>query len=287
MAIHVAVLMAMQRVEVITDGGRRRRYDEREKLRLFRGAFSAGVRVAEFAHIEGVDASLLYRWRRQLLGAAAERASFAPLVVADDEPVEAGRPSASSPPPDPAPGILEVELACAAGPDHRGGRPGRDPGGRGGAARAPAMIALPAGARVWLANGVTDMRKGMPGLSLLIQEGLGRHPYAGASHVLCGHSGSLVEILWHDGVGMSPYAKRLEPGRFAWPAARDGTVAISAAQTGRPLDGTDWRDPRHTWRPASCRRHACGVTAGRSPPGAGPVVSMSPKALPGRAELGR
>jgi transposase len=113
MAIHVAVLMAMQRVEVITDGGRRRRYDEREKLRLSRGASSAGVRVAEFARIEGVDASLLYRWRRQLLGAAAERASFAPLVVADDEPVEAGRPSASSPPPDPASGILEIELACA------------------------------------------------------------------------------------------------------------------------------------------------------------------------------
>ena len=33
MAIHVAVRMAMQRVEVITDGGRRRRYDEGEKLR--------------------------------------------------------------------------------------------------------------------------------------------------------------------------------------------------------------------------------------------------------------
>ena len=53
MAVHVAVPMAMQRVEVITGGGRRRRYDEQEKLRLVRGVFSAGVKVAEFARIEG------------------------------------------------------------------------------------------------------------------------------------------------------------------------------------------------------------------------------------------
>ena len=114
MAIHVAVPMAMQRIEVITDGGRRRRYDEEAKLRLVRGAFSPGVKVAEFARAEGVDASLLYRWRRQLPSAAAERPSFAPLVVADGEPVEVGGPAAPSPPPDPAPGILEVELACGA-----------------------------------------------------------------------------------------------------------------------------------------------------------------------------
>ena len=41
------------------------------------------------------------------------------------------------------------------------------------------MIAFPPGARVWLAGGVTDMRKGMNGLALLIQEGLGRDPHAG------------------------------------------------------------------------------------------------------------
>ena len=115
MAIQVAVLMAMQRVEVITDGGRRRRYDEEEKLRLVRGAFSPGVKVAEFARAEGVDASLLYRWRRQFLSAAAERPSFAPLVVTGDAGLaEAGASAAPLPLPDPAPGIVEVELACGA-----------------------------------------------------------------------------------------------------------------------------------------------------------------------------
>ena len=115
MAIHGAVLMTMQRVEVITDGGRRRRYDGEEKLRLVRGAFSPGVKVAEFARIEGVDASLLYRWRRQVLGAAPERPGFAPLVVAGgDGPVDAGGSTAPFSPPEPEPGLVEVELACGA-----------------------------------------------------------------------------------------------------------------------------------------------------------------------------
>ena len=116
MALHVAVSMAMQRVEVITDGGRRRRYDE-EKLRLVRGAFSPGVKVAEFARIEGVDASLIYRWRRQHLGGTVARPSFAPLVVTSDAgSVGTGDPAAPLPPPDPGPdpGIVEVELACGA-----------------------------------------------------------------------------------------------------------------------------------------------------------------------------
>ena len=38
------------------------------------------------------------------------------------------------------------------------------------------MISLPAGARVWLATGHTDMRKGFDGLALLVQETLERNP---------------------------------------------------------------------------------------------------------------
>jgi len=36
------------------------------------------------------------------------------------------------------------------------------------------MIAFPAGARVWIAGGVTDMRCGMNSLALKVQQGLGR-----------------------------------------------------------------------------------------------------------------
>jgi transposase len=111
------------------------------------------------------------------------------------------------------------------------------------------LIALPLGAKVWIATGQTDMRKGMNGLALLIQEGLKRDPHAGDLFVFRGRGGRLLKVLWHDGIGLSLYAKRLEKGRFIWPSPADGSVAISAAQLAYMLDGIDWRNPRHTFRP--------------------------------------
>lgn len=113
------------------------------------------------------------------------------------------------------------------------------------------MIAFPAGAKVWIAGGVTDMRRGMNSLALAVQEGLGRDPHAGEIFCFRGRRGDLVKLLWHDGVGMSLYIKRLEAGKFIWPAGSTGTaVAISAAQLGYLLEGIDWRNPRWTQRPA-------------------------------------
>jgi transposase len=115
------------------------------------------------------------------------------------------------------------------------------------------MITPPAGVRVWLAAGVTDMRRGMNGLALQVQQGLRRDPHAGDFYVFRGKRGDLLKILWHDGLGMSLYAKRLERGRFIWPRPSDGMVAITAAQLGYMLEGKDWRNPLRTWRPEAAR----------------------------------
>jgi transposase len=111
------------------------------------------------------------------------------------------------------------------------------------------MITPPSGVRVWLAAGVTDMRRGMNGLALQVQQGLHRDPHAGDLYVFRGKRGDLLKILWHDGLGMSLYAKRMERGRFIWPTPTDGMVAITAAQLGYMLEGIDWRNPLRTWRP--------------------------------------
>ncbi len=111
------------------------------------------------------------------------------------------------------------------------------------------MIPVPSGIRVWLAVGHTDMRRGMNGLALQVQQALQRDPHAGDLYVFRGKRGDLVKILWHDGLGMSLYAKRLERGRFIWPSPAQGAVSISAAQLGYMLDGIDWRNPQQTWRP--------------------------------------
>ena len=87
-------------------------------------------------------------------------------------------------------------------------------------------------------------------LALQVQEGLGRDPYAGELFCFRGRRGDLVKILWHDGVGMSLYVKRLEAGKFIWPTSQSGeAVPISAAQMGYLLEGIDWRNPRWTQRP--------------------------------------
>jgi len=111
------------------------------------------------------------------------------------------------------------------------------------------MIGLPTGVRVWIAAGHTDMRRGMQGLARQVQEVLHRDPHAGDLYVFRGKRGNLLKILWHDGLGMSLYAKRLEHGRFIWPSPADGVVAITAAQLGYMLEGIDWRHPQRTWRP--------------------------------------
>jgi transposase len=111
------------------------------------------------------------------------------------------------------------------------------------------MIPVPSGVRVWLAAGVTDMRRGMNSLALQVQESLGRDPHAGDLFVFGGRRGNLIKVLWHDGLGFSLYAKRLERGRFLWPSPADGVVAITSAQLGYLLEGIDWRNPQRTWRP--------------------------------------
>jgi transposase len=75
------------------------------------------------------------------------------------------------------------------------------------------------------------------------------HPHAGDLYVFRGRRGDLLKILWHDGIGMSLYSKRLERGRFTWPTTSDGVISISAGQLGFLLEGIDWRNPQYTFRP--------------------------------------
>ena len=106
------------------------------------------------------------------------------------------------------------------------------------------MNALPAGTRIWLAAGVTDMRKGFDSLAAQAQSVLGQDPFSG--HVFCfrGRRGDLVKLLWWDGDGLCLFAKRLERGRFVWPRAEEGVVVLSRAQLSMLLEGIDWRMPQ-------------------------------------------
>jgi transposase len=106
------------------------------------------------------------------------------------------------------------------------------------------MIAPPAGLRIWLACGVTDMRKGMTGLAMLVQQGLAEDPFSGAVYAFRGRRAGLIKLLWHDGVGLCLLTKRLEQGQFVWPTtATTGCIALSTAASGVPrcrAAGRNW-----------------------------------------------
>ena len=111
------------------------------------------------------------------------------------------------------------------------------------------LVGLPSGTRVWVAAGLTDMRKGFNGLAAIAQLGLNSDPYSGHVFVFRGKSGSLIKLLWWSGDGMNLFAKKLERGKFVWPIANEGAISLTAAQLSMLLEGIDWRAPRRTWQP--------------------------------------
>ena len=119
------------------------------------------------------------------------------------------------------------------------------------------MIGVPGNVRVYLACGVTDMRKGFDGLAARVQTVLQLDPHGGALFVFRGRRGDLLKVLWWDGQGLCLFAKRLERGRFLWPQAKDGSVVLTPAQLSMLLEGS-----RRSVKRASRWRHGGAMMKG-------------------------
>ena len=74
------------------------------------------------------------------------------------------------------------------------------------------MIGVPAGTRIWIAAGVTDLRRGFTGLSGMVQTALKENPFSGHVFVFRGRRGDLIKMLWWDGDGLCLFAKRSSAG---------------------------------------------------------------------------
>lgn len=111
------------------------------------------------------------------------------------------------------------------------------------------MITLSPRTHIWIAAGVTDLRRGFDGLSALVQTKLEQNPFSGHVFVFRGRRGDLIKVLWWDQDGLCLFAKRLERGRFVWPQASEGSVALTRAQLSMLLEGIDWRRPVRTAEP--------------------------------------
>jgi transposase len=108
------------------------------------------------------------------------------------------------------------------------------------------MISPPGGVLIWLVTGFTDLRKGLDGLSALVQSRLNENPFNGSLYIFRGRRGDKIKVLWYSHDGLCLFYKRLSDGRFVWPQVTEGTVAMSAAQLAMLLEGIDWRRPKRT-----------------------------------------
>ena len=110
---------------------------------------------------------------------------------------------------------------------------------------------MPVGTLVWLAAGVTDMRRGFASLAARGRGGAGARSRCGARLVVFrGRPGDVVKAIWWDGQGSGLFSKRLERGRFVWPAATEGQGGDDAgASRAMLLEG--WGGPANG--PGRCR----------------------------------
>ena len=116
------------------------------------------------------------------------------------------------------------------------------------------MIGPTGAVKVMVATKPVDFRKGAEGLAALVRETMGADPFSGAVYVFRAKRADRVKLVYFDGTGVCLLAKRLEDGKFCWPAITDGVVRLSAAQLQALLEGLDWwrvHDARETRAPVA------------------------------------
>jgi len=107
------------------------------------------------------------------------------------------------------------------------------------------MIALPGGTRIWLACGITDMRKGFEGLYGLVRDQLRADPLSGHLFLFSNRTRTRLKALVWDGSGLWVCAKRLEKGRFRWPEAEGRhSVTMRPEELAMLVNGLDLKQTR-------------------------------------------
>ncbi len=109
------------------------------------------------------------------------------------------------------------------------------------------------GTRVYLACRPVSMRKGFDGLAAEVASLMKADPFSGSAFLFRSRRGDYLKALHWDGSGLCLYAKRLETGRFVWPAIVDARLKLSAGQLALLIEGIDWRRavaPRAPAQPA-------------------------------------
>jgi transposase-like protein len=197
----------------------RRQHAAAFKRELVERCLQPGASVSGIALESGINANVLFRWRREHLRATssaqdpiATQAMLLPVSVETATPA-ARRETTPTRASVPAGGHRDRHRRCTRAPARFGRRSQRAL--RAADAEGDRMIGLPANTRVWLAAGHTDMRRGFDGLAAMVQTALAENPFSGHVFVFRGRRGDIIKVLWFDGQGLCLFAKRLERRRRA------------------------------------------------------------------------
>ena len=103
----------------------------------------------------------------------------------------------------------------------------------------PGLILTPE--HIWIAVEPVDMRRGIDGLSLIVQQVLGYSPCAGSAFIFHNRPGNRLKLLLWDANGVWLCQRRLHEGSFVWPKATETSFAITQAQWHWLISGVDWQ----------------------------------------------
>ena len=103
----------------------------------------------------------------------------------------------------------------------------------------PGLIVNPG--KIWLAVEPVDMRRGIDGLSMVVQQSLEQAPCAGSAFVFCNRANNRIKVLLWDGTGVWLCQRRLHQGKFVWPKLNERCFAMTQAQWNWLIAGVDWQ----------------------------------------------
>ena len=99
------------------------------------------------------------------------------------------------------------------------------------------------GVKVYLAAGVTDLRKSINGLSMLVADYLELDAFSGHLFAFCNRKRDMVKVLYWDRNGFCLWHKRLEKDKFLWPDTKEDVLAIEVRELQWLVEGLSWYQP--------------------------------------------
>ncbi len=102
------------------------------------------------------------------------------------------------------------------------------------------MIFDAAKAKIFIKPGSTDLRKGVSGLCILIEEDMKTTPFSGSLFLFCNKRRTLLKGIWWDKTGFWLCQKRLEKNKWPWPNTIAQCQELNEAELYMLLKGIDF-----------------------------------------------